>query len=66
LAFLNEKSDVRRTLAEVARKDVAQRFALDRYMEELNAFYKTIYDVHSAAESVSPPGQAPLQVLRSN
>ena len=35
LAFLAERPEVRKTLAEVARKDVAERFALERYMNEL-------------------------------
>jgi glycosyltransferase involved in cell wall biosynthesis len=59
LTFLNERPEVRKTLAEVARKDVAERFSLERYMSELNLFYKTTYDVNSAAEPVSRLSQAP-------
>jgi len=40
LAFLAERPEVRRKLAGVAREDVAQRFALERYMNELRAFYR--------------------------
>lgn len=40
LAFLAERPDVRRTLAVAAREDVAQRFTLERYMKELQAFYR--------------------------
>ena len=40
LAFLAERPELRSTLAGVAREDVAQRFALERYMNELQAFYR--------------------------
>lgn len=40
LAFLAESPEVRRTLAEAAREDVARRFSLERYMNELTAFYR--------------------------
>lgn len=40
LSFLAERPDVRRTLADAAREAVAQRFTLERYMNELQAFYR--------------------------
>jgi glycosyltransferase involved in cell wall biosynthesis len=40
LAFLAERPDVRGTMAGVAREDVAQRFTLERYMNELQSFYR--------------------------
>ncbi len=44
LAFLAESSDVRRTLADAAREDVAKRFAFERYMNELQSFYRDQFD----------------------
>jgi glycosyltransferase involved in cell wall biosynthesis len=40
LSFLAERPEVRGELARVAREDVAKRFALERYMNELQAFYR--------------------------
>jgi glycosyltransferase involved in cell wall biosynthesis len=40
LSLLAERPEVRRELAGVAREDVAKRFALERYMNELQAFYR--------------------------
>jgi len=40
LSFLAERPEVRSELAGVAREDVAKRFALERYMNELQAFYR--------------------------
>jgi glycosyltransferase involved in cell wall biosynthesis len=40
LAFLAERPEVRSKLAESAREDVGQRFALERYLNELQAFYR--------------------------
>jgi len=51
LAFLAERPDVRKKLAVAARADVAQRFALERYLNELQAFYRTIHNAEVAAET---------------
>lgn len=40
LAFLAEQADVRRALAVAAGDDVAQRFTMERYINELKAFYR--------------------------
>jgi len=40
LSFLAERPEVRSELAGVAREDAAKRFALERYMNELQAFYR--------------------------
>jgi glycosyltransferase involved in cell wall biosynthesis len=40
LAFLAERPDVRKALAVAASEDVPQRFTMERYINELQAFYR--------------------------
>jgi len=53
LSFLAERPDMRRALAGAAHKDVAQRFALERYLNELQEFYRTIHPGEAGAEARS-------------
>jgi glycosyltransferase involved in cell wall biosynthesis len=55
LAFLAERPEVRSTLARAAREDVAQHFGLDRYMNELQAFYRSLHKAEVAAKTEAPP-----------
>lgn len=57
LSFLAERPEVRSELAGVAREDVAKRFALERYMNELQAFYRTLHSAEIAAETEEPPSR---------
>jgi glycosyltransferase involved in cell wall biosynthesis len=54
LSFLAERPELRSTLAGVAREDVAQRFGLERYMDELQAFYRSLHRAEVAAETGAP------------
>lgn len=60
MIFLAGRSDIRNELAAAARKDVAQRFALGRYMNEIEAFYSEINNDPNVAgrEGVRASGQA--------
>ncbi len=59
MSFLAGRSDIRKELAGSARKDVAQRFALGRYMNEIEAFYSELNNPDVAGrEGVRASGQA--------
>jgi len=42
ITFLQQHPDVRRKLAASARDDVARRFSMERYMNELHSFYQKV------------------------
>ena len=42
LVFLHDRPDVRKELGRVARETVARSFTIERYLNELKAFYRTI------------------------
>jgi glycosyltransferase involved in cell wall biosynthesis len=54
LAFLHARPDVRCELTVTAQRNVARRFSIQRYMNELEAFYHAIHK-----ESFVPPELAP-------
>lgn len=59
MSFLAGRSEIRNELAAAARKDVAQRFALGRYLNEIEAFYFEVNNPNVAGrEGVRASGQA--------
>jgi glycosyltransferase involved in cell wall biosynthesis len=51
ITFLNQRPDARRELANTAQQHVARRFTIQRYMKELQAFYRTIHSESFPASS---------------
>lgn len=58
LAFLAGQPAVRRALTETAREDVARRFTLERYLNELQAFYFSINNADVMTKTAAPSNQA--------
>lgn len=59
IVYLGETPDVRGELAAAAGADVAQKFALERYMIEIEAFYSGVLNANIAARAeVKASGQA--------
>jgi glycosyltransferase involved in cell wall biosynthesis len=54
MTFLNQRSDVRRELAITAQQNVARRFTMQRYMKELQAFYRTIHSESFLSQEFPP------------
>lgn len=57
LATASEHSEIRHRLTTVAKTDVAERFSLDRYIIELESFYRTLYTSDLADASATPARQ---------
>lgn len=57
LALLNQLPEIREQLATVAKEDVAEKFNLDRYLVELQSFYRNIHLPDLAQASATPARQ---------
>jgi glycosyltransferase involved in cell wall biosynthesis len=53
MTFLQARPDVRSELAATAQQNVARRFSLQRYMNELQAFYHTIHSEDFARQEMA-------------
>jgi len=59
MTFLMERPETRKHLAETARADVARRFTIERYLNEINDFYRSFDNADvSPATALREKGQA--------
>jgi glycosyltransferase involved in cell wall biosynthesis len=63
LAFLAERPELRSELAGAARADVAKRFALDRYLSELQEFYRNHARQADGSATIPVPTTAASETL---